>query len=193
MLHRIRKCFKTKKIRLRNIVEADEFYSGGRNKSRHKNKRDKGTQGRSTKHKTPIFGMRERGGNMIAYVVKDTTANTLIPLIKENVELDTHIMTDEWGAYNSLYKDYKHSRVKHKSGQYVDGIVYTNSIEGCWALLRRGFIGTYHQMSRKHLQSYVDEFVFRNDTRSYTEQERFDFFFNNMENRLRYKNLVQHC
>jgi transposase-like protein len=135
--------------------------------------------------------MRERGGNMIAYVVKDTTASTLLPLIKENVMPDTHIMTDEWGAYNSLHKDYKHSRIKHKSGQYVDGVVHTNSIEGCWALLRRGFIGTYHQMSRKHLQSYVDEFVFRNDTRSYTEQERFDFFFSNMENRLRYKVLVQ--
>ena len=64
----------------------------------------KRTQGRSTKYKMPVFGMVERGGNLIAQVVKDTTAKSLIPLIKANVDADVHIMTDEWGAYNSLHK-----------------------------------------------------------------------------------------
>ena len=89
---------------------------------------------------------------MVAYVVKDTTAASLIPLIKANVNTDTRIMPDEWGAYNSLSKYYQHSRIKHKSGEYVRGIVHTNSIEGCWALLKRGYIGTYHKMTKKYLQ-----------------------------------------
>jgi hypothetical protein len=72
----------------------------------------------------------------------------------------------------------------------VDGEIYTNTIEGCWALLKRGYVGTYHYMSRKYLDKYLDEFSFRHKTRNLAEQDRFQSFFSNMENRLRYKDLV---
>ena len=67
---------------------------------------------------------------------------------------------------------------------------YTNTIESVWAILKRGFMGIYHSMSRKHLQRYLDEFVFRYNTRNYSESDRFYCFFENMKNRLKYKNLV---
>ena len=82
MLRRIGKCFKFKIILRGRIVEADEVFIGGTNHNRHKSKRVKGTQGRSTKYKTPVFGMVERGGNFVAQVVNDTTAKSLVPLIK---------------------------------------------------------------------------------------------------------------
>jgi Rod binding domain-containing protein len=112
--------------------------------------------------------------------------------ILKNVKPNTKIMTDEWVAYSSLnkYKDYIHSYIKHSQKEYVDGEVHTNTIESVWAILKRGFIGIYHVMSRKHLQRYVDEFVFRYNTRNYNENDRFHYFFKNMKNRLKWKDLV---
>ena len=100
-------------------------------------------------------------------------------------------MTDEWLAYQSLGEIYDHSFVKHKIGEYVRGKVHTNTIEGFWACSKRGYVGTYHKMTRKYLQLYIDESVFRYKTKNYTEQERFNCFFENMEgSRLKYKDLI---
>ena len=102
MLHRIRNCFKIPIKQLDNIVEIDEAFIGGKNKNRHYDKKVKRAQGRSCKYKAPVLGMFERGGNLIAKVVENTQANTLLPLIKENVLPTASVMTDEWVAYNSL-------------------------------------------------------------------------------------------
>jgi hypothetical protein len=72
-------------------------------------------------------------------------------------------------------KLYNHSKVDHSKGQYVDGDCYTNTIEGFWSLLKRGYIGIYHYMSKKHLQKYVDEFVFRYNTRMISDSDKFNF------------------
>ena len=70
-------------------------------------------------------------------------------------------MTDEWGAYNGLSEKFKHSVVSHGAGEYVKGNAHTNTIEGFWALLKRGIVGQYHQVSKKHLNKYINEFCFR--------------------------------
>ena len=80
--------------------------------------------------------------------------------------------------------------MKHNSNEFVDGDVYTNSIECFWGLLKRGLLGIYHRTSRKHLQMYIDEFVFRYNTRDRKDSERFSILLSNMINRLKYRDLV---
>ena len=193
MFHRIRKCFciETEQLGYENPVEMDETYIGGKHKNRHKNPQEKGFQGRSTKHKTPVWGAVERKGKVIARVVPNTQKYTLMPHIEENIKEDCYVMTDEWGAYKWLYQNYIHYVIKHKEKQWVDGKVHTNTIEGFWSFMKRGLLGTYHlTIKKKHLQKYVDEFVFRYNTRKQKEHDRFILFFANMQNRLRYKELI---
>ena len=83
-----------------------------------------------------------------------------------------------------------HSVVKHNQGQYVNGRIHTNTIEGFWSLLKRGIFGIYHFTSKKHLQMYVDEFVFRYNSRKIGESERFNLLLQNIENRITYKELI---
>ena len=85
---------------------------------------------------------------------------------------------------------YDHKVVKHSANQYVNGRVHTNTIEGFWSLLKRGIFGIYHFTSKKHLQYYVDEFVFRFNTRHGSENERFNLLLQNIENRITYKELI---
>ena len=72
----------------------------------------------------------------------------------------------------------------------MKGSIYTNTIEGFWSLLKRGIVGIYHFTTRKHLQKYVDEFVFRYNTRQISTQNRFNYLLSNLENRLTYKELI---
>ncbi len=154
-------CIATQK-KLKNDVEADETYIGGKDKNKHFGNRVKGNQGRSLKTKTPVFGMVERDGQIIAQVVGDTQRSTVTPLIRHNVKLGSRLMTDEYYAYDLIRKEgYKHRRVNHGAGQYVKGIAHTNTIEGFWSQLKRSINGTYHNVSPKHLQSYVNEFSYR--------------------------------
>lgn len=190
MLQRIRNCFKIEVDPLQDEVEIDETHVGGKNKNRHENKKVKGNQGRSAKDKTPVLGMLERGGTLVAKIIKDVTAKTLAPEILKTVEPNSTIYTDEWRAYQSVKNVYDHQFVKHNSGEYVRKQVHTNTIEGFWSILKRGIVGIYHFTSKKHLQRYVDEFVFRYNTRHYNESGRFNLLLSNTENRLTYKQLI---
>lgn len=190
MLQRIRNCFGIENNdKLSNTVEVDETYIGGKNKNRHTNKRVTGSQGRSVKDKSPVLGMVERKGKLVAKVVKNTSGGILTPQIINFVK-DALIYTDEWWGYNSIKKLFKHSYVNHRSNEYVRGDVYTNTIEGFWSILKRGIIGIYHFTSKQHLQRYVDEFVFRYNTRKHTDGERFNLLLRNNEHRLTYKELI---
>jgi len=175
VLHRIRESFKNPffKDMLKNVVEMDETFIGGANKNRHKNKKVPRCQGRNWKDKIPVWGAIERGGNLIARVVSDTKKRTLEPIIKENVKAGSNVYTDEWLAYNELYKNYKHQIVNHSAKQYVNGKVSTNTIEGSWSQLT-DVINTYRHISRKHAQRYINEFTFRYNTRKYSDKDRFD-------------------
>ena len=192
MLHRIRNTFSENgyKTKLNKTVECDETFVGGKNKNRHWNKKVKNSQGRSFKDKTPVFGMLERGGNIRAQKVPDTKKKTLEPIIYANIKKGAKVMTDEWSAYNDLHYDFTHKIVNHSRGQYVIGKAHTNTIEGFWSLFKRGILGIYHNVSRKHLDMYVNEFTFRYNNRKKSTEHRMKKVLTSTQ-RLSYKKLTK--
>ncbi len=166
MIMRIRKAFVEYGDLLKGIVEADETYLGGKNKNRHRDKKTKGGQGRGGSDKTAVFGVLERDGKVIAQKVKDVSSKTLKPIINKLVKAGANIITDEWGSYNGLSKNYVHFVVNHSSGEYVNGASHTNTLEGFWSLLKRGVIGQFHYVTEKYLNFYINEFCFRYNNRA---------------------------
>ena len=195
MAHRIRKNIASSCTeKLDGVIEADETFVGGKNKNRHKNKKVEQSQGRSYKDKTPVLGLLQRNGMLRAFVINDTKSETIKPLIFRNVAKNSRFISDEWSAYNNLVNYYDHKIVDHSKKQYVhldDPTIHTNSIEGFWGIFKRGYNGIYNWMSKKHLQKYVDEFVFRYNTRKLIDSERFCVFFSNFANGLTYKELIK--
>ena len=191
MLERIRRCFGSENNNeLDGTVEVDETYIGGKNKNRHNSKKVKNTQGRSLKDKIPVVGMVAREGKLNAHKVADTGTKTLTEQIVKFVKDTAQLYTDEWLGYNKVAKMYDHAFVNHGAREYVIDDVYTNTIEGFWAGLKRGVLGIYHSWSKKHLQDYVDEFVFRYNTRSMADNDRFNLLLASSEVRTTYKELV---
>lgn len=192
LLHRVRTSLglniNTEKFT--GICEADETFIGGKNKNRHKNKKVENSQGRSFKDKSPVAGIIERGGELRAKMVPDTTGFNLKSFVCKNIAFGSTIHTDEWWGYNGLSSAFKHGVVKHNEGEYVSGNSHTNTLEGFWSLLKRGVVGIYHSMSNKHLQKYIDEFVFRYNTRNHSEAVRFDLMLNNITTHITYKQLI---
>lgn len=189
MLQKIRLLYpQTDEDSFSGTVECDEVYIGGKEKWKHKSMRTPNTQGRSTKTKTPVFGMMERrtitNGKgeeepmpvVHAFVVKKVDGPTVKTFIEQFVDEGSTIFTDELNVYNGL-EGYTHGVVHHGSEEYADGEVSTNSIEGFWSHFRRMINGCYHDVSDKYLQSYIDEAVFRWNTRKMDESERFAHMF----------------
>lgn len=158
MNHQIRKLMQSVGGRMSGICEADETYIGGIRRG--------GKRGRGSENKTPVIGVLERGGNVQAKVAENVKTVTVMPNILANVEKGATVCTDELWSYNPLTKaGYKHQRVGHGAREYVRGNVHTNSIEGFWSQLKRSINGTFHHVSRQHLQKYVNEFVYRYNLR----------------------------
>lgn len=178
ILHKVRTLYGQDTKELSGEVECDEAYIGGREKNKHKSKKTEGTQGRSTKTKTQVFGMIERGRDVVAKKAENTQGNTLSPIIRQIVKPESRIFTDEFIGYNSLRNsEYTHAVVHHNAKEFVVGEAYTNSIEGFLAQLKRAIFGIYHFVSAKYLQRYVDEAVFRYNTREDKESDRFKNMF----------------
>jgi transposase-like protein len=159
LCHRIRKAMdeaKPKPIGAGKTVEMDETYVGGHRKHVGMGYVD---------NKTMVLGALERGGEVRLRVEKRKKPNkeTLHSFIKENTHDKTEmICTDEQPAYNGIHDwDTRHETVNHKAEEWVRGDVHTNGIEGVWSLFKRSIVGSYHQVSAKHLQSYLDEFEWR--------------------------------
>ncbi|MBR5905797.1 MAG: IS1595 family transposase [Bacteroidales bacterium] len=179
ILHKVRTLYRQyDDVALEGEVEVDEMYLGGRETNKHESKKTLGTQGRSTKTKAPIFGMVARYGEARALVVPDTRAVTLLPIIKQFVADNTHIFTDELSAYSNLEEEgYGHSVIRHGLREYSKAGVTTNTIEGFWAHFKRCIFGTYHFVSKVYLQRYVDESIYRYNTRRMGESGRFSYMF----------------
>jgi len=157
-------------------VEADESFYGGLEKNKHRNKRQHaGTGGTG---KTAVFGLVERGGKVVAKVVPNTQAATLIPHIKQRVLPQSVIFTDEYVSYNPLERSgYQHKRIHHGQGVYVSGDAHTNTIEGFWSTTKNGIRGVYHSVSAKYLQMYLNEYSFRfNRRKSIGRHNMFEAF-----------------
>lgn len=193
MLQRIRSCFGLNNdSELSGEVEIDETYVGGKAKNRPARiRKDKSEETIERYRKSTVLGMVERSGNVRAMKVANASENELLPHIAKNISSKAIIYSDELTSYSKLKRVYDHKTVAHSRGEYVRGRVNTNSIESFWALLKRGIYGIYHFTSKKHLQLYVDEFVFRYNTRQRTEGERFDLLLQNIENRITYKQLIK--
>ena len=193
ILYRIRKAmgnnlFHTK---LTGVVEADETFVGGKNINRHWDKKVEKAHGRSYKDKTPVFGLLQRNGLLFAQVVANTKSATIQPLVHSNVEHGSVLMTDEWAAYRGMGRYYDHRIVEHSMKIYASGEVYTNTLEGAWSWLKRMIMGIYHKCSRKHLQMYVNEFVFKYNTRKFNDGYRFNGLLDcSFSSRLMYKELI---
>jgi len=136
------------------------------------------------------MGMVQRKGKLVAKQIENVQAPTLTREVVRYVKDTANVFTDEWLGYKTVKKIYDHSIVKHNCGEYVRGNIHTNTIEGFWSLLKRGIVGIYHFTSKKHLQKYVDEFVFRYNTRDMSEGERFNLLLKNCEFRSSYNQLI---
>jgi len=160
MAKQIRQLFDEESEQLNGDVEADETYVGGKMKG--------GKRGRGSENKTPVIGAVQRQGEVIAKVVGDTKSSTIKPFIRENVSIEANLNTDEYRSYNNLNKlGYNHKKVNHGARQWADGDTHTNTIEGFWSQLKRSIRGTYHSVSPKYLQQYVNEFSWRYNHREY--------------------------
>lgn len=115
----------------------------------------------------------------------------MIPKILEFVKRDyTVLYTDEWLGYNAVDKMFYHYSVDHGKGKYVDGRIYTNTIEGFWSIFKRGIIGIYHHISKKHLQLYANEFTFRYNTRKIKDSSKFKLLLRNSYFKITYLDII---
>ena len=153
MFKQVRSMLNEDVMSLLSEVEVDESYFGGKRR---------GKRGRGAEGKTPVFGMAQRKGKVIATVVPNVQAATILPKVKEKVLPSSVIYTDEFLAYDSIPKmGYQHKRVHHAAKVYVQGDAHTNTIEGFWSLVKRGIDGVHHAVSAKYLQTYINSYSFR--------------------------------
>jgi len=183
LCHRVRHAMKQEPLKglLTGVVMVDETYVGGKPRKFYKNKRPRShlplKVGRGTK-KIPVVALIERGGRARAHVVPNVTAKVLKASIRELVDTSSTIMTDQFKPYRGIGEEFAggHKTVNHGEGEYVrwenGEKISTNEAEAFFALLKRGITGSFHSVSKKHLNKYCDEFSFRWSLRKITDGER---------------------
>lgn len=159
---RIRKAMQEKNI-LEGIVEIDETYVGGSMPKMNKvMKKEKAYYPGGMNHKTPVLGMYQRKGKLILKVLNKAWSKEIRPIMDISINPNSIIVSDGFGAYRHSKKVFKdHISMNHKENKFSEGIYNTSTIEGFWAMLKRAVIGTYHQISVKYFQEYLDEISFK--------------------------------
>ena len=160
LCHRIRAAMRDASVgMLSGIVEVDETYVGGKVRGKGRGYRD---------NKTMVVGAIQRGGSVRLKVEKRADRKTLHAFIKAYVGDDAEaIHTDEWPAYLGIADgNTRHETVNHKAEEWVRADVHTNTVEGVWSLFKRSIVGSYHQLSEKHMDSYLDEMAWRFNNRA---------------------------
>ena len=159
MAKQIRSLMKQLPQMFEGVIEADETYMGSR-------KGGVRVGGGGTK-KTPVIGVTERGGALAAKAVREINRYDVMKVVKSHAKLGSELMTDESLVYSTAKWAYVHQTVAHTKKEYARGKVHTNTIEGAWSQIKLGMSGTHHSVSSKHLQSYLDYYVWhwnhRND------------------------------
>ena len=164
LAHRLRKAFEAEGSVFAGPAEVDETYMGGKRKNMPKAKR-KTLEGRGAVGKVAVAGAKDRATNRVnAAVVPATDGATLQGFVRANAEAGAKVYTDDASAYRGM-AGFDHEAVKHSVGEYVRGMAHTNGMESFWSMLKRGYHGTFHHFSAKHMQRYVNEFATRQGLR----------------------------
>ena len=189
MAHRIREAWASKNEPLSGTVEVDETFIGGKERNKHKDR--KLNAGRGTVGKTVVIGAKERDANQVsASVAPGTDSETLQGFVQGNIADGSTVYTDEHRGYLGM-PNVEHKTIRHSAREYVRKQIHTNGIESFWSMLKRGYVGTYHHMSVKHLDRYVNEFAGRhNDRPSDTETQMQHIARDMSGKRLRYQDLI---
>lgn len=165
MTHRIREAMKPTSVNMfgtNGPVEADETFVGRKPGMKKR---------RGYAHKNAVFALVERNGGVRSFHVPNVTADTLKPILKEHVDSEAHLMTDDAGQYRLMDKEFaKHEVIAHSNSEYVRDNVHTNTVEGFFSIFKRGIYGVYQHVSVAHLHRYTAEFDFR-----YNYRERLGF------------------
>ena len=199
MLHRLRHASKTKPFAFEGTVEADETFVGGKYENMHADKKATEPQ------KAIVLGMLNRETKQVkSVVVASTEYHNLGAEILNTVQMGANLITDGHTGYEALKMYYKHDSVNHSAKEHVrieevikeddsrESVkIHTNTVEGFWGLVKKTIKGTYHWVSKKHLQKYLGECDFRYNTKEFeTESARFDCFLQNRSSKLSYKTLI---
>jgi len=163
--HRLRASMKDDDFKqLMGIVEVDEMGLGGKDKNRHWDKKQHIT---GLSGKTTVIGAISRKGNVTCQIIEKADTATLNRFVRKAISGSVDLVaTDEHGGYAHLDEiGFPHEVVSHGAGEYVRGNIHTNNIEGFWALFKRGVVGTFHNVSKKYLPLYLNEFQFRHNNR----------------------------
>ena len=188
MAHRIRETWNDEMDKFAGPVEVDETYIGGKERNKHESKKQH--QGRGMAGKVPVVGMKDRDtGKISAEVVPSTKKPVLQKFVKERTDKDAVVFTDEHPSYVGINRP--HMAVRHSAKEFVNGMAHTNGIESMWAMLKRGYNGTYHHFSDKHLPRYVAEFEGRHNTRPLdTDEQMASIVVGAVGKRLPYADLI---
>jgi transposase-like protein len=160
----------TEQPRMKGTVEVDELYVGGKPRYKGTSLPGKGS------NRTPVVGIVQRGGNVSFRMMERVTSMNIASFIAENADLTCRVITDEAPIYKFVGKHFEggHEVVTHSAKEYVrkGTDVHSNTVEGVFSLIRRGMMGTFHSVSRKHLPNYLNEFQFRWNTRKLDDGQR---------------------
>jgi transposase-like protein len=160
LAHRIREAMRSDDLSpMTGVVEVDETYIG--------NKQQQGNYRGGYQHKMKVVSLVQRGGSARSVHVERVNVETVLPIVKANIDREAHVITDSYGVYKPLPEHFaKHGVIRHEFGVYGMGEIHTNTVEGYFSIFKRGMRGIYQHCREKHLHRYLAEFDFRYSNRA---------------------------